>query len=64
MFLEECGGSHVFAMDIEHIIGGGGKNTFGTHDGATLQGTVSAKGEVILDYPNMLKWSYCRNSGD
>jgi len=43
-------GNIVVANSIEHLIGGGGENTFVFHDGASIKGTISAKGKVVLDY--------------
>ncbi|MFT5527130.1 MAG: hypothetical protein ACI9HK_005112, partial [Pirellulaceae bacterium] len=43
-------GSVVVANEIEHLVGGGGTNNFVFHNGAKIQGTISAKGNVVLDY--------------
>ncbi|MCA9171505.1 MAG: hypothetical protein KDB23_27745, partial [Planctomycetales bacterium] len=49
-FFEAVTGSAVFATDIENIVGGQGENEFILHDGATLPGTITAEGDVKLNY--------------
>ena len=52
--IEDTIGSVVVANDIENIIGGSGSTQIFLHSGAVLQGTLSAKGKLTIDYSDYL----------